>query len=197
MLKTCESCGHKVSSNATICPKCGRPPKTVSTKAATGGIFACRKCGAGLALYQHRGSQLNDGGVYAHVDGNRITIGRDMYRTYVHRPCPECGEPKPLKAYSETFLGRIHAGFLQLVVFVAVLTCFYYCLTLLRTVVALVTKFDYHPLLQMPHFLAALLVATALLIPSFRYAELGTAHARRWVFAIPAVLVPMLYAVIR
>jgi hypothetical protein len=64
---------------------------------------------------------------------------------------------------------------LQLVVFVTVLTSFYYCTTLFVIVAALVTKLDYQPLLRMPHFLAAMLIGTALLISSFRFAEQGTA----------------------
>jgi predicted RNA-binding Zn-ribbon protein involved in translation (DUF1610 family) len=194
MLRTCESCGHKVSSNAKVCPKCGRAPKRVSERQATGGTFACRKCGTELPLYQHRGSEVRQGGAYAHVSGNTVSFGREIYRVYVHRPCPECGEPKPLKAYSETLPGKFHAGLLQLIVFVTVLICFYYCVTLFRTAAALVTKFDYQPLLNLPHGLVAILLATAVLIPSFRFAEQGTAHARWWIVALPLALVPLLYA---
>jgi predicted RNA-binding Zn-ribbon protein involved in translation (DUF1610 family) len=197
MLRSCDHCGHKVSSNAGVCPKCGRPPKRVSEDAANGGTFACRKCGTELPLYQYRGSEARQGGAYANVDGNRITFGREVYRTYVHRPCPECGEPRPLKAYSESLPGKFHAGLMQLIIFVTVLTCFYYIPTIFRTVTALATKFDYQPLLHMPHFLAAMLVSTVLLIPSFRFAEKGTAHARWWVAVIPVLLVPALYTLLR
>lgn len=193
MLRSCDFCGHQVSPNANACPKCGCPPTRPSEKSQTGGTFGCRKCGTELALYQYRGTQINDGGAYARIDGNRITIGREMYRTWTHRPCPGCGEPKPLLAYSETIFGKMHGGFLQLVVFVAVLTCFYYIPTLFRTVVGLVTRFDYQLVLNLPHFLAAMLIATAALILSFRYAEFGTAHARRWVFVVPLVMVAFIY----
>lgn len=83
----CEECGATLSNAATECPHCEYPtPKNQGH---------CRSCNATLAISEHRYKVYSD----RVVDGTTSSRG-----SIVHIPCPNCGEPKPLRQSATQFL---------------------------------------------------------------------------------------------
>lgn len=87
----CANCGNQLSARAKECPKCHYPtPQNTEY---------CRVCGAALPRNRHR-----------HVNSYTYTYLRDGTTQYgqainvAHSPCPNCGEPQPLKRVTDPFL---------------------------------------------------------------------------------------------
>jgi len=92
-MKKCKNCGKSISSNASRCPGCAKPTSNLA-------FGKCRACGQVLEHSRHR--FYASGGVVV-VNGNSASS-----RTLIHVPCPNCGEPKPLRYFiTDTCLGKL------------------------------------------------------------------------------------------
>ena len=101
-LVKCPHCTKPISSGALSCPHCGVDPKAPLVEER----LPCRVCGATLTVGAHRvvGSYgatstlpttVTVVGSTATVQGG-ATIHERIVTVY-HYPCPQCGEPKPLR----------------------------------------------------------------------------------------------------
>jgi hypothetical protein len=107
-MTTCKNCGKGVSKNASVCPACSTPTGPSNLR-----MGKCRTCGHPLEHSGHRYYRYATGIV---VNGN--TTGR---RVLVHVPCPNCGEPKPLRYFfTDTAIGKV-GGLIMILVFVPLL----------------------------------------------------------------------------
>jgi ribosomal protein S14 len=103
MLHKCPNCGKEISKNARICPHCKcdvaafKPQETER----------CRTCGTPLPVKEHRAM------VYK---SDPTILDRSPVSAHtVHKPCPKCGDPRPLdrkNMSSRTGLRVLAAGLL-------------------------------------------------------------------------------------
>ena len=96
-MKKCKNCGKSISSNASRCPGCAKPTSNLA-------FGKCRACGQVLEHSRHRYRAY--AGVVV-VNGNS-TSGSAL----IHVPCPNCGEPQPLRNFIfDTCLGKLFGIF--------------------------------------------------------------------------------------
>jgi hypothetical protein len=89
----CVKCQSPMAKSADECPKCRYPvPRNVAH---------CRLCKEFLARHRHRYVGYSASTVV--VNGN--SVGGSSF--WVHIPCPHCGEKKPLRKFTETFVGKL------------------------------------------------------------------------------------------
>jgi hypothetical protein len=105
----CTKCAATMAKDASGCPSCGAP--------APWNLGSCRTCNAPLARSQHR---YKSHYTYVSVsNGNGGTRGGSFWQ---HTPCPKCGDPRPLREFIDTPLGKlfsyggIFAGFIGMLV---------------------------------------------------------------------------------
>lgn len=90
----CRKCDAPMARSVLECPKCNYPvPKNIGH---------CRVCNKELAVSRHR--YIDHVSYISVVDG----MGGSRSKAFIqHMPCPECGEPQPLRKFVDTPLGHI------------------------------------------------------------------------------------------
>jgi len=84
MLLKCPDCGKEISKNARICPHCKcdiaafKPEETER----------CRTCRTPLSVKEHRAT--------VYKSDPKILDRSPVSAHTVHKPCPNCGDPRPL-----------------------------------------------------------------------------------------------------
>jgi hypothetical protein len=102
-LTSCVYCGHRVSSEAYKCPRCGEPPKGIRCKLCSGFVKEAEKhpalyCDAQFAYHQSCVLQVFtppatvncpdcNAAVHTTMTANDLAIGTNV------PPCPTCGKP--------------------------------------------------------------------------------------------------------
>ena len=96
----CKICGKKISKNALICPHCGysSAPQTAPI------LKPCLVCGEELELKKHRWLTTH---TYSYISNGNSGVGKA--KTIHHKPCTQCGEPKPLRTVCDEFFGNMQS----------------------------------------------------------------------------------------
>lgn len=99
---SCADCGGRISAHAEVCSWCKEPTKLAKARAdkAVDGIRwqACRSCGVKLDRRRHRQVDSYDSGSYSGtVLSGYVSLSPHTRWEVIHHPCPNCGEPRPMK----------------------------------------------------------------------------------------------------
>ena len=94
-LLNCPNCNKPMSKNARQCPHCFTLNK-VSKNIHKTDLVPCRICGTPLVRSEHRYADHYTDDIIRGGSTHRRKIGRMR-----HEPCPNCGEPQPLKRFSD------------------------------------------------------------------------------------------------
>jgi hypothetical protein len=89
----CMKCGNPRSKGARVCPSCGH----IDDKY----LAPCRVCGTLLESAAYRISGVATS--HTIYRGNSQVFS---FPYYTHRLCPKCGEPKPLRRFYDTVIGK-------------------------------------------------------------------------------------------
>lgn len=84
MLTKCPECGKEISRNARICPHC----KCDTAASKPQETEPCRTCKTPLAVKEHRAT--------VYKSDPKILDRSPVSAHTVHKPCPKCGDPRPL-----------------------------------------------------------------------------------------------------
>jgi len=100
----CVKCGNTVSVNAKACPKCGhfKNPEDAN-------LGPCRACGVMLPKDVHRQDIATTSSYISIVEGTGGTKTTTSRRT-LFVACPNCGEPRPIRHWSDGPLGCLYAA---------------------------------------------------------------------------------------
>ena len=110
----CVKCNASMAKSADGCPKCGFP--------APRNLAYCRTCNQVLARTRYRYRAYSASTVI--INGNSVGGSSSI----VHVPCPNCGEKKPLRQFTDTALGNPDM-FVATIAIVAVAIGSYYVVT--------------------------------------------------------------------
>ncbi len=95
-MMNCAKCNGLMSRNAKTCPQCQHPHPL--------NLGHCRVCGTVLAHTAHR-YRMHYSSPGTVVNGNTVGGGGGSF--IFHAPCPQCGEPKPLRQFTDTGIGKL------------------------------------------------------------------------------------------
>ena len=84
MLVKCPDCGKEISKNARICPHCKCDTATFKPQETE----PCRTCRTPLTIKEHRAT--------VYKSDPKILDRSPVSAHTVHKPCPHCGDPRPL-----------------------------------------------------------------------------------------------------